>query len=753
MGLERKKRKWIMREPAVSYSDIEGFSKRYGVSPMCSSLIFSRGCKTAEDGYNFINKGSPYQRDPFLMADIDKAVKRIEEAIENESEVVAIYGDYDVDGVTSVSLLYLYLYSRGLRIGYYIPSRNEEGYGINCKAIDKLHAKGVTLIVTVDTGITATAEVEYAKSLGIDIIVTDHHECRPELPAAVAVVNPHRPDCTYPFKEFAGVGVAFKLVSALERSRAISEGEDPDFAERQVLCNYADLAAIGTVADVMPLVDENRMIVTYGLLHIGKIRRMGVAALIEAATASKSGACGSSGTKVHREINASFIGFTIAPRLNAAGRMDSASVAVELLLSDNEKKAKEIAEQLCEINRQRQQEENKIATQVFRQIENEEGYTKGDKVIVLSDNDWKQGIIGIVASRVTEKYGLPSILVTFEGMATPQYPSPYDIGKGSGRSIKGMNLFSALTSSEELLMRYGGHELAAGLSITRGNLDEFRRRINQYAQKQFEDLDLTVTYEADAIIEPEQITLDLARELSQIIEPCGVGNPTPVFIMEECSVVSIRPVGGGKHLRITLSKHGKCFQAMFFGVSESDFGIYVGETVDAMFTVGINTYAGETTVQLLLNDVRYSQKSVQERVKDRQKFRDILDGAEFSSNDGYLPERRDFVNVYNLVQENIMSGLAIFTDPYAMFLLRTVLSAREEINYVKYRLIVEIFDELGIFDIIRHVVVPEDRAAEQIMPQDAVEFFPVKHTVKIDLESSQILRNLRRQCIKETIES
>lgn len=742
MGLERKKRKWIMRKSQGSDSDILSFSARYGVSPMCASLIFSRGCKTAEDAYNFINKSSLFSRDPFIMADMRKAVERIEKAIDNENEVVALYGDYDVDGVTSVSLLYLYLYSRGVRVGYYIPNRSDEGYGVHRSAIDILKQRGVTLIITVDTGITAIEETEYAAGLGIDMIVTDHHECRPELPDAAAVVNPHRPDCQYPFKDFAGVGVVFKLVCALERSRAVREGDDPDRAQRRVLLDYADLAAIGTISDVMPLVDENRMIVTYGLLHIDKIRRLGVAALIDAANTTKNTAVTLT-KKAQREINAGYIGFSIAPRLNAAGRMDSAAVAVELLLAVDKEKAAELAEQLCYLNSMRQTEENKVSTEAFRKIEDEEGYTKGDKVIVLSDDSWKQGIIGIVASRVTEKYGLPSIMVTFEGMATPGYPSPFDIGKGSGRSVKGMNLVSALTSSDDLLLRYGGHELAAGLSLTRGNLKEFRRKINEYACDKFQNEDLTVTYEADAYLEPTQISIEFARELASIMEPCGVGNPTPLFIMENCTVENIRPVGGGKHLRITLGKNGYSFQAMFFGVGEVDFGIYTGEQIDALFSVGINTFAGETNVQLLLTDVRYSAKYVERRMNDRRTVLDLIEGKNVPDLEKYIPCRQDFIRVYNLILNGMKGGTTIFTDAFAVYALRGILTKNDSVNYIKYRIIIEVFDELGIFEIRRYVVVPEERAAEQVLPLDAFGFIPVEHEVKIDLESSGILRRLR----------
>lgn len=739
-----KKKRWVVNTPPQDDGLTDAIRERFRLSRQCAKLLRGRGCRSEKDAAEFLEKNANESRDPLTMADMPKAVARLEAAFENPDEVIAIYGDYDVDGVTSVSLLYLYLTSRGCRAGYYIPSRSEEGYGVNCSAIDKLKARGVTLMITVDTGITATAEVEYAKSLGIDVIVTDHHECHIDLPDAIAVVNPHRSDCPYPFKEFAGVGVTYKLVCALERSRAEREGRDVFAAERGVLLKYADLVAIGTVADVMPIVDENRTIVTMGLLSIEHVGRLGIRALMDAAGKTKTGA-----PAAKREINANYIGFAIAPRLNAAGRMGDAALAVELLLSDDEDRAALIADQLCEINRERQVEENKIAEEAFRMIDSGEGYTPGDKVIVLGADTWHQGIIGIVASKVTEKYGLPTILVTFENMPDPAAPSPLDVGKGSGRSVKGLNLVSALVACDGLLTRYGGHELAAGLSVTRGNLDAFRRAINEYAAGQFSEADLTVTLEADAVLDASDVTIEFAREIASALEPCGVGNPTPVFIMNDCTVVSIRAVGGGKHTKLVLAKDGKKFSAMFFGVQANEISTLAANPIDVMFTLGVNTYAGETTVQLYVVDLRNTTEVLRERLDQIRRVEEILAGGKFRASEDYLPERRDFVNLYSIVSEPNMGGCYVKTDTDLLRELQNRLPPRDRINYVKYKLLLAIFRELGIIDIFSDPMVKPEDASEWHIPNDFNSFEKIRHKQKIDLESSALLQQLRSQCIPD----
>ena len=525
-----------------------------GILPLTARVLYNRGCHSPEQARAFLQMSDEKMHDPFLLCDIEKAVARIRRAVE-QKERIAIYGDYDVDGVTSVSLLYLVLSGMGADVGYYIPSRTRDGYGVSCAAIDMLaKQRQVKLIVTVDTGITAVEETAYARERGIDMVITDHHECHAELPDACAVVNPHRPDCDYPFRELAGVGVVFKLLCAYEMTLCAERGEPVVEGVRRVCDAYADLVALGTIADVMPIVDENRIIVAYGLRKIAGNCRPGLSALIDATLPSTKMRGGFPVPLTPQEraegrrkrINSGFIGFGIAPRINAAGRMSSASEAVELLLSDTEESARTLAQRLCEVNARRQVEENRVAEQAYRMIE-ETLDPENDRVIVLEDDTWPQGIVGIVASRVTERYGLPSILISFDG-ATRGYPCADDIGKGSGRSVKGMNLVEALMACEPLLVRFGGHELAAGMSIQRGNIERFRRRINEYARQRLCDEELAVHLDADCEVEPGELTMELAQELN-LLEPFGVSNPVPQFILRDMRVERVTPLGGGKHTK------------------------------------------------------------------------------------------------------------------------------------------------------------------------------------------------------------
>lgn len=735
-----KRKKWVMREERSDKENVisSGASAVFesecpGINPICAGIIYDRCGRDEELIRRFIEKDYSEGRGPLLLKDMEVAVERLERAIK-DGETCAIFGDYDVDGVTSVSVLYLYLRSRGLRVGYFIPTR-ADGYGMSMEAIDSLRASGVSLIITVDTGITANEEIAYARSVGIDTVVTDHHECRPELPPAVAVVNPHRPDDGYPFKELAGVGVAYKLVTAMEMTRASAEGKSPESAAERILSEYCDLIAIGTVADVMPIVDENRMIVAKGIEKLKHNKRKGISALIEASQRGSSA----------REMAASFISFTLAPRLNAAGRMGNAGTSVELLLAEDDFSAREIAQRLCETNKERQFEENRIVEEAVAKLNSDVSYYD-DKIIVLDDDNWKQGVIGIVASRISEREAKPAILITFEGNPTPGIGSPMDIGKGSGRSVKGMNLVSALASCEDILVRYGGHEQAAGLSVMRENLPELRRRLNLFASEQFSGVDLTVTLEADAELKASDITLGLASDINRYLEPCSSGNPLPVFILRDAVVQSVRQFSGGKHTKITVLSEGKRFTAIFYGKSELDVDFDPGDTVDLMFTLNINTYAGETSVQLILSDICYSETVYRRRLADRARVRAILSGARFNASEMILPDREDFVNLYGIINDLIKGGRDSFSDRYIMRIIRSRLSGDRAINYVKYKILLAIFAELDIFKVRQDVCVQDAESSEWCLAEDYVAVEKVFHNRKVNLESSEILGKIRRQC-------
>ncbi len=702
---------------------VRSLAKELDVSPLFAVLLYNRGYTTAEKAESFLHFEETDFYDPFLMADMDKAVKRILSAVDN-GEKIYIYGDYDVDGVTSVSLLYLYLTSLGADVGIKIPKREGEGYGVSCAAVKSIADEGAKLIITVDTGITATAEVELAHELGVDFVVTDHHECHGELPNAVAVVNPHRPDCTYPFCELAGVGVVFKTVCACEMLRAESAGEKRIDGVRRICAEYSELVAVGTIADVMPLVGENRLIVSLGLSKLGRGEgRLGLLSLLRA-----GGKKGEDEKK--KKVTSGAIGFGIAPRINAAGRISDAIIAVKLLLASDVRTAEKYAEELCEINRQRQVEENRIVTEALEMIEASAGNTN-DGVIILDSDTWQQGIIGIVSSRITEKYGLPSILVSFAGCDEGSQ-DPNDDGKGSGRSIKGLNLVEALGACEELLVKYGGHSLAAGLTVKRGKIDEFRERINEYVREHITPDMLNITVEADCELEASDISMTLANELS-MLEPFGIGNAAPQFILRDATVRKISHIGGGKHTKLLLAKDGIQLVGMYFGVGEEAFPCSEGERVDILFNIDINEYRGSRSVQLILHDLLPSEKQVNARRAERARYEEIRAGEKYMPEENILPSRDDFAQVYTALRREFRSGISVLDIRAIQRLLGA--EAQLCINYIKLKFILRIMNELKICSV------------EEI-GDDVYRFNIFFNANKTSIEKSSILKRLRGQCIK-----
>lgn len=683
------KNKWVV---AATHEQIRGnpvvceIARELGVTLPTAQLLVNRGCASASDAKAFLAKEEEQLHDPFLMKDMEKAASRILEAIENGEKIV-IFGDYDVDGVTSVSSLYLYLQAQEADVSYYIPCRSGEGYGMSEGAVRKLAESGCGVIITVDTGITAIEEAKIAKELGITLIITDHHECHAELPEAEAVVNPRRHDCPYPFKELAGVGVVFKLLCALES--LLNPGDTMVTCVRRVSKEYGDLIAIGTVADVMPIRDENRLIVSYGLSLIENTDRPGLIELIDA-TRSES----KYNTK--KKVTASFIGYTIAPRINAAGRVRDASIAVELFLAPDCETAAPIAKKLCDINHERQDTENRIIEQAYARIAMQHDF-KNDPVIVLDDETWHHGIIGIVASRITEKYGCPSILISFEGSGDGENAD--DLGKGSGRSIKGMNLVDVLSQCSDLLEKYGGHELAAGLSIKRENLPEFKRRINECARNFLGEFDRKATLEAECELIPSEITMEQANEL-YYLEPYGVSNPVPVFALKNVMLYDAALVGGGKHTRLTLKIDSSCISAMCFRQTLSDLDIYPGDTVDVLFTLDVNEYQNQRSLQMIVKDVRLTQKQFNAELAERKLYQDIKQGMkpaelgldEYSAQN-LVPARSDFAAVYNALRRELRVEHEMFSIRALQHLLRT---NGLKIGYVKLKYILMTFRELNL---------------------------------------------------------
>ena len=536
-----------------------------GYTPLAAMVLASRGMATPQQAAERLSCSGPLP-DPFAMTDMAPAAERVGLAL-GRGEKIAVFGDYDVDGITSTCLLTDFLRRRGSDCVPYIPGRLEEGYGLNPIAIRQLGSQGVKLIITVDCGITALQEAELCRELGIDLVITDHHECKDSLPRAAAVVDPHRPDGGYPHKNLSGVGVAFKLAAALCGS------------QEEVLEEYADMVCLGTVADVMPLLGENRVFVSRGLKSLAHTRRPGIAALM-----AESG-CDP------RSVNASSIGFTLAPRINAAGRMGKIELAVELFLTDDPIRAQELAKGLCDLNRQRQNVESEIYRQAVAMLPPGQNCD----AIVLADEGWHQGVVGIVASRIAEEYACPAFLICLDG----------DHGKASSRSHGGFNLFASLSALAPLLESYGGHELAAGFTISRENIPEFRKQISALAAGFYRDDIPRTSLDVDCAVPPELLTIRGIESLS-ILEPCGNGCPKPVLMVKNLIIERISQVGSGRHMRLRLRQGHLVLGAIYFSANAETASIAPGDLVDVAFIPQINDFRGEKIVQMNVVDIRPS---------------------------------------------------------------------------------------------------------------------------------------------------
>ena len=534
-----------------------------GYAPLTAMVLSARGIETPRQAHQYLGCDASLC-DPFAMKDMALAAKRVREALER-GEKIAVFGDYDVDGITATCLLTHFLRHRGGNVVSYIPGRLEEGYGLNPIAIHQLHKEGVKLIITVDCGITALEEAQLCASLGIDLVITDHHECKETLPLAAAVVDPHRPDDSYPHQNLSGVGVAFKLASALSGS------------QEEVLAEYADMVCLGTVADVMSLQGENRVFVARGLESLKNTKRPGIAALMQEAGCTPD------------NVSASSIGFMLAPRINAAGRMGRIELAVELFLTEDPQQGTLLAKALCDLNRQRQAVESEIYDQAVSMLPT----GQVPEAIVLAEETWHQGVVGIVASRIAEEYCCPTFLICLDG----------EHGKASSRSFGGFNLFASLRELSPLLESYGGHELAAGFTISRCQIPEFRNQICRIASTYYSDDTPRTILDIDCAIPPEMLTLGGIDSLSAL-EPCGNGCPKPVLMMKNLTVERINLVGGGRHMRLRLRSGRYSLGAIYFSATPESASIAQGDLVDVAFNPQINEFRGERSVQMNIIDIR-----------------------------------------------------------------------------------------------------------------------------------------------------
>ena len=608
-----KYQRWNLRRPSTPASrhDLEAA----GLSPLCATVLCARGLKGPEEALHFLSSGPDRFHDPFLLQDMDRAVERIRAALAG-GERICVYGDYDVDGITATCLLTEALAGLGGQVTSYIPDRSEEGYGLSPGAVRRLAEEGTELIVTVDCGITAVAEVEYARSLGVDVVVTDHHHCKQTLPAAVAVVDPRRPDCSYPFPELAGVGVALKVAQALV----------PPPEREEVFRRFGELAAVGTVADVMRLTDENRSLVRQGLELLGRTQRPGLRALLREA-----------GLEPGAVPTAVTIGYGLAPRINAAGRMEQAMVALELLLTRDGERGEALAQTLCRLNRERQAIELAIYEQCVELLETQP--QPPSPAIVLAGEGWHQGVVGIVASRLAERYACPAFMICLEN----------GWGKGSCRSFGGFNLFAALERCAPLLEGYGGHELAAGFTIREEHIPAFQESITRLVTLRTGGQPMEAAIDVDAEIQRcELLSLPQVESLSAL-EPFGSGNPKPVFLLRGGLVLSCCDVGGGRHLKMKLRRDGVVLDAIFFSANTAACGVASGDRLDVIFTPQINEFRGGRTVQLQLCDLRPSPPRAQ---LEQELFQRLRDGEALSQWEAglLLPTRHDFTRLWRFLE-------------------------------------------------------------------------------------------------------
>ena len=584
-------------------------AERYSLPFFLAMLLEIRGVDQEEEIRDLLSGGQ--LSDPFLMKDMDKAVERIRRAID-DFEKIAVYGDYDADGVTATSILFTYLEAVGADVIYYIPQREGEGYGMNLHAVETLHQEGVTLIITVDNGIASVNEVERAAQLGIDVVVTDHHRPQERIPSAYAVVDAYQSDDHGPYKDLSGAGVALKLVMALEDGDADA-----------VLEEYADLAALGTVADVVPVLGENRTIVKAGLSILTRGGRAGVDALME-----QSGMGGKATT-------ATSLAFTVIPRINATGRMGAPERAVRLLTCETQEEAEPLSAEICEDNNHRREVEAQIAKEAMEKIEQDPALLYS-RVIVVDGKDWHHGVIGIVASRITERFGKPCMVISTDGQ----------MAKGSGRSVEGFSLFEAICACGDLMERYGGHPMAAGITLPAENVPLFRERINQYAAQVCREMPAPIL-RVDCRLNPSALTPEMPQSL-QPMEPYGSGNPQPLFGLYGMELKQIIPVGGGNHLRLVCAKRGATLTCMKFNTRPEEFPFAPGEVLDLAVTLEAKEFRGEPQLTVSVREAKLSGLNMEECVHTYRLYESIRRGESLTPAEGeeVLPTRQDLAGLY-----------------------------------------------------------------------------------------------------------
>ena len=683
-------KKWIANTP--DQQAVGELSSQGGLTRLCAGVLAARGIDTIEKAKKFFNQDDEEEilSSPFLIKDMREAADIIQNAVD-EGRKICVYGDYDCDGITAAALLYSYLECIGGNVTYYINQRSE-GYGIFGEAVRRLADDGVELIVTVDNGISAVKEAELAAELGIELVITDHHQPGEILPEAAAVVDPHREDDTSPFKELCGCGVAFKLVAAMDGG---------DYSS--VLEQFSDLAAIATIGDVVPLKGENREIVRQGLHYLENTENPGLQELMSAAG-------------VKAPVSAVTAAFSLVPRINATGRLGSASDAVELLLCDDSDRAEELAGHLNELNSRRKSTEAKILEEIHGYISSNPEILY-ERILYLYGEGWHHGVIGIVASKLCDRFGKPVfILSDDEGSA-----------RGSARAPEGFSVYKALSACSDILSKFGGHSGAGGFSLSKDKVREFGEALQKYAAEEFPVMPVQ-SVRADKIILPEELDAENVSSLS-VLEPCGEGNPSPMFVIPSAKITGITPLSEGAHTKLALSYGSISVTGLLFGEKTAEFPYRTGDSLDILGCPEINTYGGKTSVNVRIADYRrsgisqskyFAAKDTYERYKRREPVRKELLPR-------ILPERPELEAVYLAVPQK---GAATFDSVYAAV-------CSDELNYCKFRIALDAFAELGL--------VETDIYAERVRR------LPVKK--KADLEDSEILSDLKKAVYSKPAES
>lgn len=675
-----RRKKWTV---ARSNKDFAAqIAQELCIDPFAALIAASRGFDNREDIESFFDSDAPLTLDPFSIRDMDKAAERVNRAID-DFESICVFGDYDADGVTATALLYSYLEARGANVMRYIPDRITEGYGLNADAVRELCERGVRVILTVDNGVSAVEEAKLISELGMVLIVTDHHKVGEELPDAYAVVDPHREDCPSSFKEMSGVGVAFKLVCALE-------GGDPEI----LLEEYGDLIALGTIGDVVTLTGENRVMVRAGLRIMNDDPRPGIAALMDAAGV---------GDKI---FSASTAAFTVCPRINAAGRMGSANKALDLLLCDDDEDAKFLAEEINAMNVQRQKTEGVIFAQAMTMLA-ENPDMMNDSVIVVDGEGWHQGVIGIVAARITERFGRPCVVISRDGKTA----------KGSCRSVEGFSIYDAVEAVSECLDHFGGHTLAAGIGLNSARIDEFRNRINEYAS----DKEMPFALQKiDCKLQISSLNLDMLDSLC-FLEPFGSGNPQPCFGLFGVRIDDVSGISEGKHVRMNVSKNGARASVVYFGMPEKRFPFDKGDTVDLAVNLDRNVYNGETRVSVIVRGIRHSDTD-EEKVLDSIRLYDKFSRGERLTAETaaqLLPSRELEVAVFKAIKAKPLK------DKYCESLCVRLGDSGE--NLARISAVVDIMLEMGILQV-------DDEGAVSVP----------ENPPKVNLEDSLILKRIKK---------